>query len=298
MRLLRPLPLALLALASLGAGASLTPRPAEACSYAPPKTAAIRPAAGETGVPTNARIWLTGAGLAEVALHGGDGAVAVEVTQLKLYPTWAGALYRITPAAPLAPDTRYTVTVTGQGEAATSFSFTSGAGPQDKAPDGPTALSASARETYGNSCYDGHPYAVTVTTDAVAGAALYELQVSQDDGETFATVLYAATPRLETVADALPTPLYRVRPLAITGVGAAEPSLPLAEVADERTQGDRDRIGEPVKPPEPKKGGGGCAATDVGGSTPSLLLAMAVLGWAQWQRRRRGARSLADLGLG
>lgn len=297
MHLARPLPLALLALASLGAGASLMPRAAEACSYAPLEPSAVRPQPNETNVPTNAHLWISGSGITAVTLEGGGDQVPVALTFLPSFPQpQFDKMYRARPSRPLLPSTLYKVTATSQFGASATYSFTTGPGESLEVPAVPRSLAVGLfRNPSLNSCIGGSWY--TFSTPSV-GAAFYELQQSTDDGATFQAIGYSTTSQFQIYGSEVPSPLFRVRPLAITGLGADEDSLPVEEVSGEPA-GDRiGEPGEPVKPPEPKKGGGGCSTTGAGGSAPAVLLAMAVLGWVQWQRRKRGARSLADLGLG
>lgn len=304
------IPVALLALAPLAlvaGGALLLPRAAEACSYAAAKPAAVRPVAEETGVPTNAQLWLTGSSVTEVTLTAGASAVPVAVTALKVYPVHLDRLYQVKPAALLSPGTRYTVTIKSSYHPDVSFSFTSGAGELRTAPDAPATLGAGARQLEaGNSCYDGLPFLVKVSAPAVPGAALYELQASTDGGERFASLGFSASSTIELPAAALPSPVYRLRPLAITGLGTDEELLPIAEVPENEMPLDRipgapapPGSPEPAPLPDPPKKNSGCSASGAGGSSSALWLASAILGWSLWQRRRRrGARSLSDLGLG
>jgi hypothetical protein len=281
MRFASSLYFSLALLTSATGGVSLMSADAEACSYAIPDTIAVRPAADETGIPTNAQLWLTSAGVTEVKIEGSGGVIDTAVKQLKVHPFGAGAMYRVTPATSLAPSTRYTVTVKRNTTTESSFSFTTGTGPQAKVPDAPTGLKASARVTMGDSCYEGHPFAVRVTTNEVADTAVYELQISVDGGSTFAVEKYAATPQFEVTADALPSPIYRVRPLAITGVGADEPGLP-------KQGAPASTSGKDAEDPSNPDDSGGCVATRASGSSLLVLAAMGLMGGAL--RRRRDAR--------
>lgn len=265
-----PLAAALLALLALFAA----PRRAEACSPALPSIQPRRPAVDETAVPTNAWIWLSGDELSEVTLS--DGTTAITTQLQKIGPSFR--IYTAVPATPLRPGTRYTVTAKSPiVDQPKVFSFTTGASAELAAP-APTGrlrvTSERAPKGQGNSCvepFDG--YFIDVAAEPSAGAAFYRLE-RQNAAGAYELIGFSESPELRATSETLPSPTFRVRPVSITGLSAADDTLPVGQALDDD---------------------GGCSAA--GGPSSALWLMVAAVGWALWQRRRK-PRSLHSLARG
>ena len=116
------------------AAVALAPRPADACSCAAP-LGPVSPADGETGLPTNAALLIDTSleAVTSVTLTAPGGA------QVALIPETHGGFLIERPAAPLQPNTTYTVTTT-RATAITS-TFTTGAASDSTPPSFPGASS-------------------------------------------------------------------------------------------------------------------------------------------------------------
>ena len=268
-----------LVLPLFGVLAAGQPQRAEACTPAQPYISAVRPAADEAAVPTNARIWLVGLGVKEVTLTAGTTTITTQLAQ----PVEDRIYFRATPSQPLLPNTRYTVTAKSDQVAEPRvYSFTTGAGEDLRVPAAPAKLAVTAQRVKAeedpapcSSAFDG--YRIEIDAAPVEGAALYELAVLQ--GGRYVVTALSEQPILADVSARLPTPMYRVRPVAITGLGADDGSLPSEQANDAENEGE-----------------GGCSASSGTGSSSLLALMAGLLGWSLW--RRRGVRSPVQLGVG
>jgi MYXO-CTERM domain-containing protein len=237
------------------------PRSTEACSPALPSIQPLRPAVDETAVPTNTWIWLNGDELTDVKLSDGVTVVTTQLTPLRP-GLWT---YAAVPATALRANARYTVTARSSNVQETKvFAFTTGAGAELSAPPPARNLRATAERTKGDPCDSSDGYFIDVIAEPSAGAVFYRLERLTSAGE-YELVDFEGSPELSSFSATLPSPKYRVRPVAITGLAAADETLPVVQALDES---------------------GGCSAAGTGGSSSALWLLMAAVGWGLWQRRR------------
>lgn len=261
---------ALLALAvSLIANAAAV-RSADACSPRPPSVEPIRPRLGELAVATNAKIWISAPEVETVTLRGNNEVIEADVVRV-------GDLhaYVATPRAQLLPGLTYTVTATSpQVTTPQSWHFTTGSGPSQERPGAPPSLKVFAvlsEEPIGSCGPPAGTYIVDVSAAEVSGAALYQLEVLGAGG--FQPLAISLSPKFVQETAQLPSPTYRIRPIAMNGSVGEEEALPSGNVRE--TSGDGEA--------------GGCAAGgDLGGSAPFAFVVVAASAAAR--RRRSAAR--------
>jgi hypothetical protein len=230
-------------------------------------------------VPTNAKIWLDGVREAQVSLSAGGTTIEAEEEG---FSSGLRSGVRATPAAPLAAGARYeVVVVSGEVTGELRFAFTTGAGPDYRAPTPPPSLAVFTTQYLDsrNSCSPPNGYKVELSSSLAGGAVAYELaQLTPDGAWTTISISYELEQAV--VLQALPSPQYRIRPLAITDVGAPEHALPVAQA----TRVDRTIEEDVEAPVEEERAGCG----SVGRPAPSWSLgACAVLAALGLRRRRR-----------
>lgn len=254
----------LVALALPAALLTASPQTAEACSPALPSIKVLGPVDGQTGVPTNTKIWLDNSAAVSIQLKSGPTTIGGDAE--KLLPT----VYAVTPLLDLEPNTEYTATASStQDIAPVTWRFTTGAGPARDSLLPPWRLDVTAERVKdeGNSCVgslDG--YRVRISTSPVLGAALYELAV-EENGAFLATEI-TTLPQMTRFIDELPSPRYRVRPISLSGMSTFAGELPAESVTDADNEG-------------------GCSVT--GSRSSALWFVSALLGLGLMARRRRAA---------
>lgn len=269
------------ALLALAAATSMfaAPRAAEACSY-PARIEAVRPRLGERDVPTNAKIWIRGPLDAVVTLSANGAIIETDVGVLPAVPS----AQAVTPRAALLPGVEYTVTASSAHvPAPLTWTFTTGAGPQMQPPAPPLGLEVTAEFTgkrAENSCDTTiGPFAVTVQSPPVAGAVLYQLETRYGGAIDFTVQGLALDPHFLLSAAELPTPTYRIRPIAANGEVVATASLP------QKSAGSPGSPGSPGGDGEDDSAGcsTGRGVSGAGGAA-GLLVALAMMAG---RRRRR-----------
>jgi MYXO-CTERM domain-containing protein len=258
-----------------GALAAAGARPAEACSLPAPEIKAWLPAAGATGVPTNAALWIKGAP-ESVTLTAGPKTITALVKRISPNTDAVQA----TPSEALAPMTKYVVAASALGiNDPVTFEITTGAGPeapQLTAPRQTRVTAAGPLVSDGNSCAPAAgSYRVSIEATAVTGAAFYQLVAVQGPEPTVLEV--SLTPLFSQIVEAMPTPRYAVRPVAISGAGVDFAALP----------GQRAETAVPVSEDDDGDDDGGCSASGERTSPLALALGLGALGLMLSRRRRR-----------
>lgn len=263
---------ALVALVALvTAGTSLlAPRLAEACSPPFPQTRAELPAPQDTAVPTNAHLWIEG-NLQTVTIRPEVGiSLPTALAQV------GSLLVQVKPRTALEPNTRYIVDVdTREPSEPLSFGFTTGAGPEVQVPAAPDSLAVVASELPPGTVGDciGEGFRVSIQSSSVEGAAFYQLLERRPDG--FGVVETARTPSFSRTVSAMPTPVYAIRPVAISGLGPEDEQLP-------------SKSANTYLPLPGSDDDGGCSASPSGASFGGTALLALILGLSFRPRRRRG----------
>ena len=191
---------AIAALAGLTVAAS---RPARACSHPAISGAPYLhfPAPGSTGVPTNVVVTVYRSTF-EDTLTGFvllDEVGATATSHTRTTPWGTGDLgtssYRVTPAAPLAPSTHYTIVATVDGVENVLGGFTTGAGPDDQAPAAPSGATLASGTPHhcesGFQCCDVNVRAADVEVTIPAGDEPLVYSVRDLDGNLLAEDLPA-----------------------------------------------------------------------------------------------------------
>lgn len=264
---------ALLSLATLLVSVA-APRRAEACSQPLPTIHPLHPEPGQVAVATNAHLWLGDAEVTEVTLSTGDVTLGVEL--VSLLPS---RLVHVRPLQALQPRTKYDVLAKGaDGVASVRYEFTTGDGALPEQPAAPSNLRVRAYRPPSpqNSCAPSGPFVVDINAQAAANGAFYLLQVQV--GDHFESLGYSITPSFTLSASQLPSPVYRIQAVSLTGAFADEATLSTGRATEEQDppadDGDDDRSA--------------CSAAP-GDSGSALALLLGGVGWALWQRRRKRA---------
>lgn len=259
-----------LAALALAVSSAATVRTADACSPRAPFLEPIRPRLGELDVATNAKIWIASPEVETVTLRGNNEVIEADVVQVANL-----AAYVATPRSPLLPGITYTVSATSpQTTTPQNWHFTTGSGPTQVRPATPAELRVSAvlsKEPIGSCDPPAGTFIVSVAGAPVSGAVIYQLEVLSDEG--FEPVALGVQPSFTQQAGKLPTPTYRIRPIAGNGATGEEQELPAGNATEPKDDDDED--------------GGGCAAA--GGGSGAALSALLLLTLAS--RRRRPAVS-------
>ncbi len=260
------------------------PRPSTACSYEP-FVEPLWPRADEQGVATNAKLWFEGTEDTVVTLTADGAVIDATVAATSAQGPRVGVVVA-TPTTALLPGVQYTVSAKSPRMAeAKIWKLTTAAGPNLAAPGTPALLSATARRLPGgqNSCDPvSGVFGVTFVGPQVPGATLYQLEVKEAGG--FAPRRIGLAPTFSVGTAELPSPVYRIRPISMSGAVGDEALLPTQFVASP----------SPPTPSTPNDGDldaeGACSSSGgAAGASFGLLLALGLLATRR-SRRRRVAR--------